>query len=502
MMKNLYLLLLLLFIVSHYHTQATTVQDDDDDESYLENEPEVELTNPNITHLTQSNFTSFIQSNVAVLTVFYAPWCGHCVRFAPTFSALADYYAEKSPHIKLAAVNSPSNEQLSTTENIHGYPTIKLYFNNSVYIYEGDRIKDKIIAFINKKINGAFTTFTSVNDINNFYQDKQLLVISTIQNDNNLNIYERVAKANDLIDFVHCISIECVEYYKHEIVFLRKFDEELVAYTGEIAYNALDKFIETYCVELAGMINEFTADLIFDRSKVVLMYFRSSDNETQCAMDKMLKDIAKEYRDVMYFMTSDIKGSSLYENVRDFFYLQEKDLPQIQIVNITNDEKFDFYIMEYDDITKENVIKFVNDFFNMKLIKEPRSESLPEESEHEMYLTLVGRNFKDLVIRNDKHVMVLFLGRGCGDVCGLVKDLWGVLAEKYRDSEDVTYAVMDLTLNEVRGIQIEKYPTIAVYTKHNKQQPQIYNGDYRIIHIEGWMAEKVGWVDDTRTSDL
>ena len=207
MLKHLHLLLLLLLLVSQ-QAQATTVPNEDEDESYLEDEPEVELTNPNIVHLAQSNFTSYINSNVAVLAMFYAPWCGHCVRFSSTFSALADYYAQKAPHIKLAAINSPSNEQLSSSEHIRGYPTIRLYFNNSVYNYEGDRAKDKIIAFVYKKMNGAFTTFTSVNDINSFYEDKQLLVVSTIRNENNLRIYENVAKANDLIDFVHCISSE------------------------------------------------------------------------------------------------------------------------------------------------------------------------------------------------------------------------------------------------------------------------------------------------------
>ena len=39
--------------------------------------------------LTDDNFDSFVEDKSIVLLEFYAPWCGHCKAFVPTYEKIA-----------------------------------------------------------------------------------------------------------------------------------------------------------------------------------------------------------------------------------------------------------------------------------------------------------------------------------------------------------------------------------------------------------------------------
>jgi protein disulfide-isomerase A1 len=61
--------------------------------------------------LTDDNFDTVVENNKYLFVMFYAPWCGHCKRFAPLYSSAAKKLAEKEPARNLAKIDAEANKK-------------------------------------------------------------------------------------------------------------------------------------------------------------------------------------------------------------------------------------------------------------------------------------------------------------------------------------------------------------------------------------------------------
>merc|ERR1712137_113940 len=69
---------------------------------------------------------------------FYAPWCGHCKKLAPVWTAASNVAVDEMKFAKIDCTNEELSDFCQTHE-VAGYPTIIGFKDGETFKYEGDR---------------------------------------------------------------------------------------------------------------------------------------------------------------------------------------------------------------------------------------------------------------------------------------------------------------------------------------------------------------------------
>ena len=81
----------------------------------------------NVVELTTSNFGK--TSDGLWLLKFYAPWCGHCKKLAPTYERVATHFAEGKggSGVHVAKIDATGHPGLAARFDVKGHPTLLLF---------------------------------------------------------------------------------------------------------------------------------------------------------------------------------------------------------------------------------------------------------------------------------------------------------------------------------------------------------------------------------------
>ncbi len=83
-----------------------------------------------VVELTKDNFEEIVTTNDFVIVDFWAPWCGPCRSFAPTY----DKVSEDHPDIVFAKVNTEEEHEIAGHFQIRSIPTLMI-FRDKIIIY-------------------------------------------------------------------------------------------------------------------------------------------------------------------------------------------------------------------------------------------------------------------------------------------------------------------------------------------------------------------------------
>lgn len=88
-------------------------------------------------------------------------------------------------------------------------------------------------------------------------------------------------------------------------------------------------------------------------------------------------------------------------------------------------------------------------------------------------IDIVGKNYHEIVNDPTKHVMVVYYAHWCKVSKSMIDHLDGIEEKKLRNPfgkwKDLVIAKLDVSLNEVEGLDIVGYPVIKFFFKDNKE---------------------------------
>ncbi|KAK3281720.1 hypothetical protein CYMTET_10510 [Cymbomonas tetramitiformis] len=93
----------------------------------------------NVAALSDSDYQSSIEDGKVYFVKFFAPWCGHCKRLAPTWEQLGSALSGNAD-IVVAKVDCTVSKDICSKAGVRGYPTLKLFHKGAEQqAYKGAR---------------------------------------------------------------------------------------------------------------------------------------------------------------------------------------------------------------------------------------------------------------------------------------------------------------------------------------------------------------------------
>jgi protein disulfide-isomerase A1 len=407
----------------------------------------------------------------------FAPWCGHCKALAPEYETAATTLKEKD--IALVKVDCTEEQDLCQEYGVEGYPTLKVFRGpENISPYGGQRKADSLISYMTKQALPAVSDVTKAS-IEEFKTADKVVLIAYLAADDKASNETFTSVANGLRDnylfgATNDAALAKAEGVKQPgLVLYKSFDDGKDVFTEKFDAEAIKDFVQVASTPLIGEVGPETYSG-YMAAGLPLAYIFAETPEEREEFAKELKPLALKHKGKVNFATIDAKSFGQHAGNLN---LKVGTWPAFAIQKTEKNEKY-----PYDQdkkITEKDIGTFVDDFLAGKVEPSIKSEPIPESQGP--VNVVVAKNYKDIVIDNDKDVLLEFYAPWCGH-CKALAPKYEELGELYATDEFsklVTIAKVDATANDVPD-EIQGFPTIKLFPAGKKDSPVDYTGSRTI----------------------
>ncbi|KAK1066384.1 protein disulfide-isomerase precursor [Friedmanniomyces endolithicus] len=439
--------------------------------------------------LTTESFEPFVNDHGLVLAEFFAPWCGHCKALAPEYEEAATTLKDKD--IALAKIDCTAEQDLCQSYGVEGYPTLKIFRGaENVQPYSGPRKAQAIVSYMTKQSLPSVSLLHTSDALEEFKTaDKVVLVGFFGKDDKTSNAtFEEVAdQLRDSFLFGATSDPKLAEaegVSQPAIVLYKTFDEGKNTFEKGFTKDTVVEFAKTASTPLIGEVGPETYSS-YMAAGIPLAYIFAELPAEREALAKTLKPVAEKHKGKLNFATIDAKAFGQHAGNLN---LEVGTWPAFAIQDSAKNQKFPFASQgSASDLSEAKIGKFVDDVVSGAVEPSIKSEPIPEKQEGPVTV-VVAKSYQDLVIDNEKDVLLEFYAPWCGH-CKALAPKYDELASMFKSHSDkVTIAKVDATLNDVPD-EIQGFPTIKLFKAGSKDSPVDYTGPRTVEDLAAFVRD-------------
>jgi len=431
---------------------------------------------PDVVVLTTDNFDEFI-SNDFVLVEFYAPWCGHCKKLSPEYSAAATALKDSGSPVKLAKVDATVESALGERFGIRGYPTLKFFRSGSPVEYDGGRTAKDIIIWVTKKSGPPSKALSSAEEVAAYVASAGTRGIA--YEPSSLSTWENVAKSEKTQAFAFAHVLDASHGGKAGTVELHKDGEDPQVYDGAFEEAAL---VQWFLAEGFPLVDELSQEswTRAQQGSIDLLAVFYTEGAASGAEEAALA-VAKATKGTLVVTTSSQVGiasrwGSSGAVTPTAIYVSNKisGNPSFTIWNEDTQVAFDGTSLK----------AFVDGALDGSYESWIKSEPIPENNDGPVKI-VVGKNF-DEIVRQKKDVLIEFYAPWCGH-CKKLEPIYEEIGTHFAKDNNIVIAKMDATANGTpKDVSVGGFPTLIFFDANNQQTP--YDGDRELESFKSWLA--------------
>lgn len=427
-----------------------------------------EVDEKDVIVLNETNFDEVIEKNRYVMVEFYAPWCGHCQSLAPEYAAAATEL--KAEEIVLAKVDATENSELSQKFDVEGFPTVFFFVDGVKKLYNGDRTKDAIVAWVKKKTGPELYNLTTTEEAQKILEAGKPVVLGYLSSLEGLDSVELAAasKLEDDIDFYQTANSDVAKLFhidpevkRPALVMIKKEAEGIYHFSGEFTKSNVAEFVTGNKLPLVITLTQQTAQQVFENpiKKQLLLFATSKDAEEYLPI---FKEAATQYKGKVVSVYVQLDNEEVGQQVSEYFGVRS-DAPSV--LAYTGNEDSRKFLMD-GEISLTNIKSFAEKFLEDNLKPFYKSDPIPEMNEGDVKI-VVGNNFDEIVLNESKDVLLEIYAPWCGH-CQALEPTYNKLAKHLRGIDSLVIAKMDGSMNEHPRAKADGFPTILFFPAGNK----------------------------------
>jgi protein disulfide-isomerase A1 len=341
--------------------------------------------------------------------------CGHCKSLAPEYAKAAKTLADAP--VKLAKVDATVHNVVAKKFEVKGFPTLKFFKNGKGSEYNGGRTEGEIVSWLNKRTGPPALTVSSVEELQKLQESYSVFVLGVFADADSEAAKTFVAAAGD--DEIHTYAISTNSAVRAQlgvegdaVVVLKSFDDlrSDLPVSADVSAEAIASFALANSSPLVQEFSQEASKKIFG-SKVTnhFLFFTDKTAEHHQATVDTYRAVAGQFKGRVLFVNVPLSE----KRIVDYFGVSEDDLPASVLADLGSPSGLKKFFFEGAHTT-EALTAFVNDFFAGSLTPTLKSEDVEAADTTGDVVVLRGKSFKDIVLDNDKDVLVEFYAPWCG----------------------------------------------------------------------------------------